>query len=440
MNRMKYFFGVLLLTGLTACNLLTSETASPTLPVGNTLVIPSVDPNQGQHNLTPTVPTPVLPSITPSLTPTLSPTPYVGLPRLAAGTNLDMVDIHMVDANSGWGIGRPAGSGNAQNILRTSDGGSTWKDVTPPQPADSSSTIGSALGYFADSFNAWVTYSAGQPLTVPSAPVVWRTTDGGQTWQASAPLDTTGLNEVYSAGMLTFADAQHGWLLVHVGAGMMHDYIVLYSTANGGASWSKIVDPTNNDAGIQSCVKTGLLFRDGSNGWLTGNCNGVQAGAMFFHSADGGTSWQNVNLPAPADHPDMLTSMDYYCQAQSPFAVAGGNLFLEVQCKSSGATLEYLYFTSDNGGSWTSRSYPGGHLFFLDNDHGWALGPDIQRTVDTGAHWTKLSHVDWQGAFDFVSGSQGWAVATNPDTGEIALVKTTDGGIRWAVVKAVIGS
>jgi photosystem II stability/assembly factor-like uncharacterized protein len=441
MNRIARISAVLLVVALVSCNVPVFTTPTDAPIGGMNTLIPSINPNPGQHDPSTATPTLIQPTIAlPTVTPTLSPTPHLGIAHLAPGTALDIFSINMMDANIGWAVGREQGGTDWQHILRTSDGGATWSDVTPPEPAASAATLGSALGFFADGSSAWVTYHAGQPNAVPAAPIVWRTTDAGKTWTPSTPLDTNGLNEVYMPGSLQFTDGQHGWLLVHVGAGMMHDYVVLFTSTDGGAKWAKIVDPTNNDAGIQSCSKTGIVFRDANTGWLTGNCNGVEAGAMLFRTADSGHSWQAMALPAPVEKPDIFTSFDYNCSALDPSAIPGGKIFIGVKCNTASGILHYLFVSPDNGGSWGTYLYPGGALFFLDNVLGWALGADVQKTTDGGATWQKMSTVNWTGDFDFVAANLGWAVATDMNTNEIALVKTNDGGAHWTLIKPVMGN
>jgi len=173
----------------------------------------------------------------------------------------------------------------SDHVLTTADGGQTWRDVTPPEPAPKEGNL-AAQGYFADAGAAWVIYHSQNEMVIPAAALVWRTQDSGQTWQPSLPLDLQGLNEFYSPSDLVFADSQNGWLLVHVGAGMSHDYVALFRTQDGGQTWARLLDPYG-DSGIQSCQKNGLVFPTAQNGWLTGDCGGVMAGAFLFQTADG---------------------------------------------------------------------------------------------------------------------------------------------------------
>jgi photosystem II stability/assembly factor-like uncharacterized protein len=339
----------------------------------------------------------------------------------------------MIDPNTGWAIGGTGSAGD--HVLNTADGGQTWRDITPPQPALAGETNNTAIGFFQTPETAWVTYYIDPTYAIPAAPVVWRTQDGGQSWQASQPLDVSGLVEIYWPSDLLFADSQNGWLLVHVGAGMSHDYVALYKTDDGGQTWKRLLDPYG-DSGIQGCGKTALLFTDAQNGWLTGDCNGVQAGVFLFQTADGGSTWQPVSLPEPETAPDIFTDFNIACGSYSPvfFTPQFGRLVVECQnyTKNPTEVSNYLYTTQDGGVSWMSTQYPGGALIFITPEVGLSLWHDISNTQDGGQTWELVKSVSWVGQFSFVSEQIGWAVARADD--QIALVQTTDGGKIWAEI------
>jgi photosystem II stability/assembly factor-like uncharacterized protein len=345
----------------------------------------------------------------------------------------------MLDPQNGWGVGGLKKSGTLNHVFRTADGGFSWMDVTPPEmaPAVTDSVQTSAKGFFPDANTAWVTFHGAAPSQVPQNPVVWKTMDGGRTWTPGAPLDTAGL-EVYSVSNVFFSGPS-GWVLAHVGAGMNHDYVVLYRSTDGGANWSRMLDP-NNDGGIQSCTKTGLNFMSKSDGWLTGNCNGVAPGALLFKTSNGGQDWQAVSLPAPADRSDLFSSMDYACGIRAPVAYAA-TIYLGVECdKYSNAAPEkisYLYFSSNNGVDWAYYAYPGGNFYTIDGSIGWALANNIQHTVDGGKTWEKINTVPitWNGQLDFLSAQLGYGVAEKDS--EYGLIRTTNGGGVWDLLSPV---
>jgi photosystem II stability/assembly factor-like uncharacterized protein len=401
-------------------------TLTPVPPIGPVATTDGSHASLGQ--------TPVAPAATATVTittmPTINPAWIV---HLASGTAVDITRVQMLDSQLGWAVGGIKKSGVYDHVLRTKDGGISWMDVTPPELADGQ---GAAIGFFQDANSAWVTFHGAAPASVPANPVVWRTTDGGASWTASAPLNTTDL-EVYSVSDVFFSGPA-GWILVHAGAGMNHDYVAIYHSTDNGQTWARLVDPVS-DGGIQSCSKTGLFFQDKTNGWLTGDCNGVAPGALLFRTGDAGQTWQPVALPPPADKTNLLTAMDFACGIRSPFAY-GSTVFFAVECDDfSGATpksVAYLYSTSDRGANWVVFPYPGGDYRTLDGGNGWALGLGIFKTSNGGRDWAKISTVTWEGQFNFISSTLGFAVAQKG--GEYGLVQTTDGGVTWILLAPVV--
>ncbi len=403
----------------------------PSFPSAGTNTIPA-------HTQPTSTPSPI-PS-TPTLTPTVNP---LAIPQLSVGSAVDLTSIQMLDAQNGWGIGGPHSSGNSGHVFRTADGGGSWWEVTPPMIASSVSDVNSlgAVGFFLSTTTAWVTYQFPANPKVPANPVVWKSIDGGKTWQASVPLNTSDLNEAYVVSNITFATPSAGWMLIHVGAGMNHDYVALYRSTDGGANWSRVIDPYT-DEGIQGCVKTGIIFSDGSNGWLTGNCNGVAAGARLFQTGDGGATWNSIALPAPSGHADVFTNMQYACGIRAPFTLAG-QIYLGVECMdmstNPGTSADFLYRSPVSGSAWTSMAYPGGDVLSLDGNRIWALGKDIYRSDNGGNTWTKISSVTWdKGIFDFVSSTLGFAIAVNGSN--YGLVQTNNGGALWALLNPVVAA
>ena len=358
------------------------------------------------------------------------------LVHLTSGTEPYLTELKMFDALAGWAVGGLDGS--RDHLFTTRDGGNTWQEVTPPQPGAPGAL--EAATFFMDASTAWATFSNLDTL-LPEWPVVWHTTDGGQTWLPGQALDLSDLSQSYASDLF-FVDAQQGWLLTHVGVGMSHDYVVLFSTTDGGLTWQRLLDPYN-DGQIQACQKTGLLFIDGQTGWLTGDCGGVMAGAFLNRTQDGGLTWTYIDLPAPADQP-LLYDVNSWAACgsydlhffDSQNAVLGVRCTLYSQDSSEPSFAHYTYTTLDGGATWSSQPYPGGTLLFVTPQQGWALAGDIYQTFDGGATWTRVNEVHWEASFNFISPQLGWAASyTNT---EHALVATTDGGAHWFMLAPVI--
>ncbi|HTX78416.1 MAG TPA: hypothetical protein VMC62_02050 [Longilinea sp.] len=377
----------------------------------------------------------------PMATPTETAVPTTPIAHLPTGTQLTITDIHMVTISNGWGAGT-APSDQTVHILHTTDGGNTWMDVTPPEGVVPDFSQVPAT-FFMDDAKAWVAYSqptdSGNPLS--GSAHVWYTQDSGATWTSSQALPVDGTADFFSPGEFAFSDDQHGWLMVHVGVGMMHDYVYVFATTDGGATWSKVVDPTNSTLWM-SCNKTGMAFTDANNGWATGDCHGVAPGLFLYHTTDGGNTWAQATISAPAGKPNMFTDQNSGCGSYDMTfqdANKGDMLVTCVSFNNNVTTyLSWIYTTTDGGQNWTSHALPSasGQYQFLDVSHGYYVAGHIYKTIDGGASWSLIIPVSWDGQPDFVDLNNGWIVARNGT--DIALVKTTNAAVNWAIIKAVI--
>ena len=244
----------------------------------------------------------------------LRPTP-TPLPALLPGQALVLERLHMVDDFVGWGIEAVG------HIVRTRDGGSSWKDITPPQGAYDEG------GFFAlDANTAWVTpfQPACQTIdchTAPATATIWRTTDGGKSWQPGQiclARECGGYardpGEFYDPISIQFLNQQTGWLLVSIGQQTGRDNYILYRSTDGGSNWQAV---TGEYAGPDLCGISGIAFLDATTGWMgAANCDAGQTRPnrqVVYRSADGGSSWTEIDLPAPADLPLELAQHEYSC-------------------------------------------------------------------------------------------------------------------------------
>lgn len=440
-----------MLKPLLKCVVLGALALAACTPLAEPTDIPTLVPTAAPPTHTPAATTATEPaaSATPASTATEAEPQGEAIGRLSAGQVITITTINMLTDTSGWAVAETE-SDQADHLVRTSDGGATWRDVTPPQPLDAAAELGQGATLFAlDAETAWATYydRTGGPLSAPA--FVWRTSDGGATWQAGRPLDTTDI-ELYQPSDLIFVDASHGWLMAHVGAGMSHDYVAIFRTADGGETWERLVDPYT-EALPQSCGKTGMVFTDASNGWVTGDCMGVVPGAPYLQrTTDGGRTWQTVELPPPAQAPELFTSQTTACGVQSPAYFDPRAGLLPVVCfdYESGRVSSFLYSTLNGGQDWEMQAVPDRYntAYFLNPETGWILtgeltsdSPhDLYITADSGETLRKAKTVNWLGQFSFVSPQVGWAVAESAE-GQ-ALVKTTDGGQTWQIVTPQIAA
>jgi photosystem II stability/assembly factor-like uncharacterized protein len=393
----------------------------------------------GGGTLTPSATFPPLPTGTATL-PVTPPRPAGQVGLLSPGDQPMISNIRMFSKNAGWAIGTGSTDSN-DHILITQDGGTTWIDVTPTESFDPSLALRKqAVAFFADAGHAWVSYQymAGPPAATP--PVIWYTADGGQNWSTSAALDVGQGGEFYIPGVMQFTDMLHGWLLVHAGNGMNHDYVFLFSTLDGGKTWKRIVDPSTGNLDM-SCTKTGMYFADANTGLVTGDCVGVVPNKIYlYRTTDGGSTWKPVRLPIPAKLPDMYTNESNACGSYSP-GFSGQTGWLVVRCNDygPGVAQTFLYTSTNAGETWSSHSEtaPVDYIQFLNPGVGWfAGGGRVYLTEDSGKTFQPVSGLGGEGLPDFIDQTTGWMVAKTGDS--ITLVQTADGGATWTQLKPVI--
>lgn len=423
---LKVALSAAILLLLAACVVPTTRApASTPLPSGNKTVVPA----SGEP----------VPS-----DPTSVPTP--------AGTPVTITTVKMMAATGGWGIGTVKDS-LMQRVLRTEDSGATWKDVTPTQSIEPAAGNTAAVAAFYDIDHAWVEYYNPTPSPVSGDQVVHYTLDGGRTWQVSQPLEMPSNMEFFMPGQIGFSDLQNGWLLAHLGAGMSHDYVALYRTADGGQSWQRVVDPSQDgvikNSLPMSCSKMGAVFQDAQNGWVSGTCNGVLPGLFLYRTIDGGTTWLPVTLDSPPSNPTLLNQEGSVCTTYTPIFASKDLAAMFVSCVlQNGANQGWLYTSRDSGNTWTPEALPEAHgnIDVISSGNAWILGgasldPNEPKALfmspNAGKDWTpKLQEMNWSGDIDFIDPLTGWAIARNGSS--LHLLKTTDGGASWVELEPII--
>jgi photosystem II stability/assembly factor-like uncharacterized protein len=364
------------------------------------------------------------PSPTPVATPSTKPTPYptpttsgVPYPLLPPGS------MQMISASTGWA----AGSGT-NRILRTTNGGSHWIDVTPP-----AAKAGTWITFFLDANNAWLASSLQPGSSSPDFSVtIYRTSDGGRNWQQSGQ---AGADQGWPAS-LDFVDRTHGWLFMRLGGAAGSEGVALYETANGGTTWTKNpeADPSGNPGHLPlSCSKAAPVFLNSTTGWIPGACN-AGGGPFFYVTHDAGQTWWDAGLSLPAGY-----SGSCMCGISSlRFSDARNGVFVLDIYGTDGLPHNFLYTTHDAGTSWQpGPTLPtnGYTADFINATVGWTLDAKkntILQTDDGGQHWSTLGAVpSTQGVMDlqFVNATVGWAMGS--ETAGNTLIKTSDGGRTW---------
>ncbi len=352
---------------------------------------------------------------------------------LRVGFPVSLEWIQMIDGQVGWGIAN--GPDRVAHVLRSTDGGFTWRDATPPEPAVAAGVSGrAAAAAFLDSMVGWVFYYPNDAVVGPVDLRLWRTGDGGASWTSAGTWQALSIEE--GVPQLHPIDDRTAWLFSEIFLGAGHHAFQLSHTTDGGSNWAVLHDPPETES---LCHRTGIDFFDSSVGWLTSDCPFEEGGGLLERTLDGGRTWQTLELPAPSEDPGIFDSPDM-CSASQPqlFSPQVGHLILECRRETAGGmeVFSFRYISDDGGQTWAMPTFPGGRALFLDRDYGWALNREIHWTEDGGWRWSRIKAVFWDGQFSFIDRETGWAVARNE--GAIALVRTRNGGASWELLEPVV--
>jgi len=400
---------------------------------------------------TPTMePSPTVKSATATPTATLESSVFPTGQAIGSGTPVNLVQIKMLDINNGWGIGEIENDLNS-HILTTTDGGRTWLDRTPLQAITSVQPDGwMAAAYFGSNQQAWVSFYPNQPQSTTGQLVVWYTVDGGISWAKSQALDFSGIQADFEIpSELGFLDSQQGWIMVHLGVGMSHDYVAVFITGDGGKTWTRVLGANKNPE-LMGCQKTGLAFTTGTTGWITGNCPGLMPGLFIYRTVNSGASWNVVDLPAPQGKTfDYFSRSEIGCGIPSLNYATARNLELTLSCTntSNSTNQSWLYTSKDGGLTWSDYPLPVafGNIGMINSSQGYFIGSmqrdtvaggELYSTTDGGNTWLPIISTNWGGMPDFVDANNGWVIAIHNKTQ--AFVNTSNGGKFWVELKPVI--
>ncbi|MEW1924801.1 oxidoreductase [Streptomyces sp. NPDC088360] len=311
-----------------------------------------------------------------------------------SGTDARFRGLAAVSRNTAWVAGAKG------TVLRTSDGGDSWRDVSPPGAGELEFRDIEAF----DGRRA-VVLAIGEG----EASRVFRTADGGATWTES--FRNTDPKAFYDC--MTFFDRRHGLAMSDPVNGK---YRIL-STADGGRSWKVLPDkgmPAAQEGESGFAASGQCLVSSGPRDvWLA---TGGAARARVLHSADRGRTWSATDAPIPAGDPARGVFGLAFRDRTHGIAV-GGDYRAGQPSPKAAAT------TGDGGRSWTTSAAPppayrSGVAWLPGSRRGaLAVGPTgTDVTADGGRSWRTID----TGSYDTVDCTRDRACWASGEKGRIA--------------------
>lgn len=311
------------------------------------------------------------------------------------GVDARLRGLSVVSARVAWA------SGSAGTVLRTTDGGASWRNVSPPGTTDLQFRDVEAF----DSRHATV-LSIGEG----AASRIYTTSDGGASWREAFRNDDP--RAFYDC--LAYSDRRHGLALSDPVDGTFR----LLATRDGGRSWR--VQPTEGmpaalDGEFAFAASGTCLVTLGRHAWFA---TGGGAQARVFHSRNGGRTWQAVATPVKSGPSAGIYSLAFRTPRQG-LAIGGDFATPE-------SAPDALALTRDGGRSWAlaGTGAPGEYRSGAAWLHHAALavgptGSDV--STDGGRTWRRFD----TGSFDSVQCTRHGACWASGEKGRVARLRTS---------------
>lgn len=320
---------------------------------------------------------------------------------------------------------------NDGGVWKTDDYGRTWQPLFDSEPTGSIGDVAVAPS------NPNVIYvGSGEGVQRPDLSVgngMYKSTDGGKTWKH------LGLDDAYQIGGLAVDPKNENRVFVAV---LGHPYGPntergVFRTTDGGTTWQKVFYIDENTGAIQVTidpVNSDIVYADmfaaRQGPWENGEFTGPGSG--LFKSTDGGNTWTRLEKGLPGKAEGL---------GRIGFCIAPSNperLYAVVSSKKGGG----IYRSDDAGASWTLQN---NDLKYWDRGDDFAemkvdpRNPDVVydinvvswKSEDGGKTWTG-----WKGAPGGDDYHRLWINPANPGimllAGDQGAAVTVNGGRTWS--------
>jgi photosystem II stability/assembly factor-like uncharacterized protein len=264
-------------------------------------------------------------------------------------------------------------------LLMTGDGGRTWH-AQPGLQVETLTVVGSQI------------YRVGYDhlgCPGPCQPTLQRAAIGSAAWQSLVSQLAT--SDGYAAQIVSSGSTL---LLAMFGnpAQGVFDPAVVYRSADGGATWQQGTDPCPGRPAGSTGGGAYLTDLSGTPaGFIAGLCSPPSgSGTFVVTSSDGGQSWQTAGTLPGVQALALVAAASPTTLAVATAVIGGG----------SGPFTAQLLVTTDGGGHWTTAAsdlqqvlqagVPAWLGFETSQTGAWISGPhSIWITTDGGLQWTQ---------------------------------------------------
>jgi photosystem II stability/assembly factor-like uncharacterized protein len=290
-------------------------------------------------------------------------------------------------------------AGSAGTILRTVDGGRSWRNVSPP---DAAALQFRDIEAFDRDHAVALTIGEGDQSRV------YVTSNGGRTWtETFRNAEPTAFYDC-----MTFLDRRHGLALSDPVNGKFR----ILATSDGGRSWQVQSTAGMPDAlaGEFAFAASGTcLVSAGGRAWFA---SGGGSAARVFTSTDGGRTWSVVNTPVPSGPSAGIYSLAFKDRRHG--IAVGGDFATPTVAPDAAAVSRY------GGRSWTTSAVVPGEY---RSGAAWVAGSTALAVGPTGSDLTFDGGRTWKlfdtGSFDAVACVGHGACWASGEQGRVAVLQ-----------------
>ena len=299
-------------------------------------------------------------------------------------------------------------SGSSSTVLRTDDGGATWKRLTVTADKLDFRDI--------DAINERTAYVLA--IGNGDASRIYKTTDAGATW--TLQFRNTEPQAFYDS--MSFWDENHG---IVIGDSIAGQFCILI-TENGGTTWKRIPSETLPAAlpneGAFAASGTNIAVGGRSHAWIA---TGGGAKSRVLRTSDRGRTWQITDAPLKAGASAGIFSIAFRDARHG--MIVGGDYTKE------GEATDNLAITKDGGATWSLQKGLSGYRSVVAHVPGsgqrkkaWvAIGPSgTDYSVDDGATWQRVDGPGFD-TLSFVRSTRrdavGWAAGNGGSIGKLTM-------------------